>query len=55
MGIVNVTITGDPFGSSFVMDDLSYTTSVPEPSSIRLLATVLLILFRFYKLFCKST
>ena len=34
-GISSVTITGDPGGSSFVMDDMTYTTasSVPEPAS----------------------
>jgi hypothetical protein len=35
-GIVQVTITGDPAGSSFTMDDLSFTTAgtVPEPTTI---------------------
>lgn len=36
-GISSVTITGDPAGGSFVMDDVTYTptaSSVPEPSSI---------------------
>jgi len=29
-----VTITGDPLGGSFVMDDVTYTTAdVPEPKS----------------------
>lgn len=33
-GISSVTITGDPLGGSFVMDDVTYATaSVPEPSS----------------------
>ena len=36
-GISSVTITGDPAGGSFVMDDVTYTTAVPEPGSIILL------------------
>ncbi len=36
-GISSITITGDPAGGSFVMDDVSYTTAVPEPGSIFLL------------------
>jgi hypothetical protein len=36
-GISSVTITGDPAGGSFVMDDISFTSAVPEPSSIFLL------------------
>jgi hypothetical protein len=39
-GISSVTITGDPAGGSFVMDDATYTTSsssVPDPSSFSLL------------------
>lgn len=33
-GINNITITGDPLGGSFTLDDLEYTTTVvPEPSS----------------------
>jgi hypothetical protein len=37
--ISRVTITGDPFGGSFAMDDatITMTTSVPEPSSTLLL------------------
>lgn len=35
-GISSVTITGDPSGSSFVMDDATYST-VPEPSSVILI------------------
>lgn len=44
-GISKVTITGDPLGGSFVMDDLTltpYTPSgdpIPEPSSLLLLAS----------------
>jgi len=33
-GIASVIIEADPNGSSFVMDDLSYTSAVPEPSSL---------------------
>lgn len=36
-GISKVTITGDPGGGSFVMDDVAITSAVPEPSSIVLL------------------
>jgi hypothetical protein len=41
-GISSVTIMGDPLGGSFVMDDVTYTTSqatVPEPNSLILLLT----------------
>jgi hypothetical protein len=38
-GIDSVTITGDPAGSSFTIDDATYTTTVPETAS------VLLVLF----------
>jgi hypothetical protein len=41
-GIARVTIAGDPFGGSFVMDDLTYTpasTPVPEPASFVFLLT----------------
>ena len=50
--MVNVTITGDVFGSSFVMDDDTYTSGapeVPEPSTVILLATSLVVLRRFSK------
>jgi hypothetical protein len=39
-GISKVTIAGDPGGTSFVVDDLAYTSSassVPEPSTIGLI------------------
>jgi hypothetical protein len=36
-GISRVTITGDPFGSSFTMDDMTYASAVPEPNSIPVL------------------
>ena len=38
-GISSVTITGDPAGGSFTMDDATYTSAVPEASSIFLLLT----------------
>ena len=41
-GISSVTMMGDPLGGSFVMDDVTYTTSqatVPEPNSLILLLT----------------
>ena|ERR1035437_4714231 len=38
-GISSVTITGDPAGGSFTMDDATYTSAVPETSSISLLLT----------------
>jgi hypothetical protein len=40
-GISSVTITGDPLGGSFTMDDITYTTattSVPEPANTVVLA-----------------
>ena len=43
-GISSVTITGDPAGTSFVLDDATIgtaTSSVPEPSSLILLLSVL--------------
>jgi len=32
-GIAQVTITGDPFGGSFTLDDVTVVTAIPEPSS----------------------
>jgi hypothetical protein len=32
-GISSVTVTGDPNGGSFVMDDVAYSTVAPEPAS----------------------
>ncbi len=40
-GISSVGITGDPLGSSFVMDDITYTTPVPEPISFSLFLTAI--------------
>jgi hypothetical protein len=31
-GISSITITGDPAGGSFTMDDATYTSTVPEPA-----------------------
>ena len=36
-GVSEVTITGDPLGDSFTLDDVTYTTAVPEPNSVLLL------------------
>jgi hypothetical protein len=33
-GISSMTITGDPLGGSFTMDDMAYTSAVPEPASL---------------------
>ena len=38
-GISSVTITGDPAGGSFTLEDAAYTSTVPEPSSILLFLT----------------
>jgi hypothetical protein len=32
-GISSITITGDPLGGSFTMDNMTYTSAVPEPST----------------------
>src|ERR1035438_8921769 len=44
-GISSVTITGDPFGSSFTMDDMTYASAVPEPNSILVLLGTFLTAF----------
>ena len=36
-GVSSVMITGDPDGGSFAMDDISFTSAIPEPNSIFLL------------------
>ena len=51
-GISSVTITGDPFGYSFAMDDATITdlpasTSVPEPGSLSILLIGVLALAAF--------
>jgi hypothetical protein len=38
-GISSVTITGDPLGGSFTMDDMTYTSAVPEPDFFPLVIT----------------
>ena len=47
-GLSRVVITGDPAGSSFTLDDVTYTTgqvdSVPEPSSMVLTGLTVLLL-----------
>lgn len=50
-GISSVTITGDPAGGSFVLDDATITTtsSVPEPNSLLLLLTISAGLLAFRK------
>lgn len=48
-GLSSVRITGDPFGGSFVMDDVSGTnpTSVPESNTLALLITGLVSAFTY--------
>jgi hypothetical protein len=46
LGIASVTIAGDPFGGSFVMDDLTFddgrtSESVPEPTTLALFGVAL--------------
>jgi hypothetical protein len=56
-GISSVTITGDPAGGSFVMDDIAYTTQasgVPEPSTITLLGLGTFLHFLCHKASFKS-
>jgi hypothetical protein len=48
LGIASVTIAGDPFGSSFVMDDLTFddgrtSESVPEPTTAALFGVALAV------------
>ena len=43
-GISRVVITGDTSGGSFVMDDLTVASSVPEPSTLALSAVTWIIL-----------
>jgi hypothetical protein len=41
-GISTVIITGDPNGSSFTLDDATYTTATPEPATGGLLLAIVL-------------
>jgi hypothetical protein len=50
-GISSVTISGDPLGGSFTMDDATYT-AVPEPTTISLLLTVGLGIIALRRLTC---
>lgn len=54
-GISNVTITGDPGGSSFVVDDISYTAVAPEPSYLALIfvGITTIVVIRRKKTICK--
>ena len=47
-GISRVTITGDPVGTSFALDDMTYTSTVPEPSAVPSFLLCVIIL-----LYCK--
>jgi hypothetical protein len=46
-GISSITIMGDPLGGSFTMDDVTYTSAVPEsnPRSTILICVIFLFLF----------
>jgi hypothetical protein len=44
--IASVTLTGDPLGDSFAVDDISFVTAVPEPSTLALTAIGLAALLR---------
>lgn len=48
-GIARITIAGDPFGGSFVMDDLTYTSAVPEPVYFPLIISGVALLSVFRK------
>ena len=50
-GISSVTVTGAPFGGSFVLDDATYISAVPEPSSIFLLLSGMAGMLAFRKSF----
>ncbi len=56
-GISRITITGDPGGGSFTLDDLTFTqavSAVPEPGSIILLLTGGGVLLGFRKRFSRT-
>ena len=44
-GLSRVTITGDPAGRSFVLDDVTVKTAVPEPSGFLLALIAAVVLF----------
>lgn len=48
-GISRITVSGDPLGGSFALDDVRVTTIIPEPASLTLLLTGSLALIRFRK------
>lgn len=48
-GISRVMITGLPTGSSFVMDDATFTTAIPEPATLVLMALSLPAIARWRK------
>jgi PEP-CTERM motif len=52
-GITEVTITGDPAGTSFVLDDLSYQpaelSSTPEPGTLLLILPGLGLIFSLFR------
>jgi hypothetical protein len=52
-GITLITITGDPLGSSFTLDDVTTDAVIPEPSAIALFLTGGLALAGFRKRFFK--
>jgi hypothetical protein len=51
-GISSVTIMGDPLGGSFTMDDMSYTSAVPEPNSVFLVFMWVIIFHLLLKRDC---
>ena len=48
-GISSITISGDPLGGSFVLDDAAYTSAVPEPGSLLLLLSGMAGMITFRK------
>jgi Subtilase family len=47
-GISSITITGDPLGSSFTMDDITYTSgtsTIPEPRALPVVFVGMIIIF----------
>jgi hypothetical protein len=57
-GISSVTITGDPLGSSFVMDDITYipsSSAAPEPSTFSFFWVCIMVFLVRIKLYCLRT